>query len=137
MVVRGEHRLSRQQARLTLLSLHEGVAWFLILSNAAVGAWALAAHWRPQLRVPALWWATGVAQVSVFVQAVIGAVLVRTEDVELDDMHALYGFSGIVAVGIVYSYRQQLAEKKYLLYGLGGLFIMGLGIRNLFLAGSA
>lgn len=119
-----------------MLGLHEGVAWFLILSNAAVGLWALGAHWRPQLRVPALWWATGVAQVSVFVQAVIGAVLIRSEDVELDDMHALYGFSGIVAVGIVYSYRQQLADRKYLLYGLGGLFIMGLGIRNMFLAGA-
>ncbi len=30
------------------------------------------------------------------------------------------------AVGIIYSYRSQLAEKKYLLYGCGGLFIMGL-----------
>jgi hypothetical protein len=120
-----------------LLGLHQALAWFLILSNAAVGVWALAAHYRPHLGVPALWWATGVAQVSVFVQAAVGAALVQTEDVELDDMHALYGFSGIVAVGIVYSYRQQLAEKKYLLYGLGGLFIMGLGIRNLFLQGSA
>ena len=137
MVVRGEHRLRRQPAGLTLLGLHEGVAWFLILSNAAVGLWALGAQWRPRLRSPALWWATGVAEVSVFVQAVIGVVLVRSEDVELDDMHALYGFSGIVAVGIVYSYRQQLAERKYLLYGLGGLFIMGLGIRNMFLTGRA
>lgn len=137
MVVRGEHRLAGQPAGLTLLGLHELVGWFLILSNAVVGLWALGAHWRPALRTPVLWWATGVAQVSVFVQAIIGAVLVRTEDVELDDMHALYGFSAIVAVGIVYSYRQQLADNKYLLYGLGGLFIMGLGIRNLFLQGAA
>jgi hypothetical protein len=120
-----------------LLGLHEAVAWFLILSNAAVGLWALAAHWRPALRVTALWWATGVAQVTVFVQAILGAALTKTEDVELDDMHALYGFSAIVAVGIIYSYRQQLADKKFLLYGLGGLFIMGLGIRNMFLAGAA
>ena len=35
----------------------------------------------------------------------------------------------IIAVGIIYSYRQQLRERIYLLYGLGGLFIMGLGIR--------
>ena len=35
----------------------------------------------------------------------------------------------ILAVGIIYSYRAQLAPHRYLLYGLGGLFLMGLGIR--------
>lgn len=122
---------------MTLREVHESFAWFLILSNAVVGCWALAAHWRPRLRVPALWWATGVAQVAVFVQVFLGVALMKREDVELNDLHALYGFSGIVAVGILYSYRQQLSEKKYLLYGLGGLFIMGLGIRALFIKGTA
>ena len=135
MVVRGEHRLAGSE--LTLREVHENFAWFLILSNAVVGCWALAAHWRPQLRVPALWWATGVAQVAVFVQVFLGVALMKKEGVELNDLHALYGFSGIVAVGVLYSYRQQLAEKKYLLYGLGGLFIMGLGIRALFIEGTA
>jgi hypothetical protein len=120
---------------LTLRSFHEGFAWVVILSNAAVGVWALGAHWRPALRVPLLWWATLVAELTVFVQVGLGVTLMKREDVELNDLHALYGFSGIVAVGILYSYRQQLAEKKYLLYGLGGLFIMGLGIRSLFISG--
>jgi hypothetical protein len=35
----------------------------------------------------------------------------------------------IAAVGIIYSYRPQLQPYVYLLYGLGGLFIMGLAIR--------
>jgi hypothetical protein len=120
----------------TLRDVHVGFAWFLILSNAAVGCWALAAQWRPQLRVPALWWATGVAQVAVFVQVFLGVAVMKSEDVKLNDLHALYGFSGIVAVGIIYSYRQQLADRKYLLYGLGGLFIMGLGIRAMFIGGT-
>ena len=122
---------------MALRGLHEGFAWVVILSNAAVGLWALAAHWRPRLRVPALWWATGVAQVTVFVEVLLGVGIMKADDVEVDDLHALYGFAGIVAVGIIYSYRQQLAEKKYLLYGLGGLFIMGLGIRNLFIGAAA
>jgi hypothetical protein len=42
-----------------------------------------------------------------------------------------YGFVAIIAVGIIYSYRQQLRHRLYLLYGLGGLFVMGLGIRAL------
>ena len=39
--------------------------------------------------------------------------------------------STIVAVGILYSYRGSpfVKDKRYLLYGLGSLFIMGLGIR--------
>ena len=40
-----------------------------------------------------------------------------------------YGFVAIIAVGIIYSYRQQMRHRLYLLYGLGGLFVMGLGIR--------
>lgn len=122
---------------MTLRGLHEAFAWVLILSNAAVGLWALGAHWRPQWRVAALWWATVAAWLTVFVQAFLGAAIMQADDIEVDDMHALYGFSGIVAVGVIYSYRQQLADKKYLLYGLGALFIMGLGIRNLFLHGAA
>ena len=35
----------------------------------------------------------------------------------------------LASVGIIYSYRHQLAGRRYLLYGLGGLFLMGLGIR--------
>ena len=34
-----------------------------------------------------------------------------------------------ITVGIVYSHRDSLREKLYLLYGFGGLFLMGLGIR--------
>jgi hypothetical protein len=40
----------------------------------------------------------------------------------------------IIAVGILYSYRQQMRHRLYLLYGLGGLFVMGLGIRAVLVA---
>jgi hypothetical protein len=42
-----------------------------------------------------------------------------------------YGFVAIFTVAIIYSYRQQMQHRLYLLYGLGGLFLMGLGIRAL------
>ena len=65
----------------------------------------------------------------------VGALLSNREGVELDDMHALYGFSAIVAVGIMYSYRTSpfMKGKELVLYGFGSLFVMGLGLRNLFL----
>jgi hypothetical protein len=39
-------------------------------------------------------------------------------------------------VAIIYSYRHQLAQYLYLLYGLGGLFVMGLAIRAMFIGGA-
>ena len=115
--------------------LHEINAWLLIGSNAAVGGWALLAHRFTTLRGRALWVGVIVAQATVFVQALVGAVLANRDGVELNDMHALYGFSAIVAVGILYSYRTSpfMKGKELLLYGLGSWFIMGLGLRNLYL----
>ena len=43
--------------------------------------------------------------------------------------HAFYGFVALATIGIIYSYRHQLAAHLYLLYGLGGLFLMGLALR--------
>jgi hypothetical protein len=119
----------------TLQNLHSQLGWFLIVSNALVGCWALAAQYVPGLRRAAIWWAIGVAQISVFAAAIVGVLLVSRYELELDDFHALYGFTTIVAVGILYSYRTSpfIKDKQYLLYGLGSLFIMGLGIRALFL----
>jgi hypothetical protein len=115
--------------------LHEINAWVLIGLNAAVGAWCLAAHRFAQVRGRLLWGAVAVAQVSVFTQALFGALLTRDDAVVLDDMHMLYGVSAIVAVGIMYSYRGSpfMQGNELVLYGLGSWFVMGLGIRNLVL----
>jgi hypothetical protein len=67
----------------------------------------------------------------VFVQVGLGVALMTAEDIEPPDFHMLYGFAGIITVGIVYSYRDSMREKRCLLYGFGGLFLMGLGIRAL------
>jgi len=53
------------------------------------------------------------------------------EDIDPPQFHMLYGFAGIITIGIVYSYRDSLRNRLYVLYGFGGLFIMGLGIRAL------
>ncbi len=126
----------RHEPMQQLLDIHRAAAWFLVLSNALVGTWALVAQYLPALRHRALWWATAAAQLSTFVVAVVGVLVVNRGDVELDQFHALYGFSTIVAVGILYSYRGSpfVRDKVHLLYGLGGLFIMGLGIRAMSLS---
>ena len=120
-----------------MIDLHNILGWILIGSNAAVGLWALTAQYVERFRVSALWWATGAAQLTVFAVAIVGVVLANEEGRMLDDFHALYGFTTIVAVGMLYSCRSSpfIRDKQYLLYGCGGLFIMGLGIRALFLDG--
>ena len=123
----------------TLHDIHIAAGWFLILSNAIVGVWAIAAQYVPPLRHRALWWGTWVAQVSTLVVAAVGALIVNRHGVQLEAFHALYGFSTIFAVAILYSYRNSpfIADKVHLLYGCGGLFIMGLGIRALYLPSTA
>lgn len=112
-----------------LSSLHAGFSWVVIGSNAGAGLWALAAHRWPAVRGRALWWATVAAELTIFLQVALGAALVGGQGRQVAQFHAFYGFLGIVAVGILFSYRAQLAHRLYLLYGLGGLFVMGLAIR--------
>ena len=116
-----------------LVGVHDWFSWVVIVSNAMAGLWALVAHRRPSLRGRALWATTAAAQLSVFVQAGLGSWLMAAEGREAPDLHALYGFSALVAVGVAYSYRQQLRSHIFLLYGCTGLFLMGLGIRAVIL----
>ena len=115
----------------TLLAIHEGWAWVVIIGNGMAGLWALGALRWPSLRTRALWWFTAFVEFAVFVQVGLGVGLVAGQKIQAPKFHMFYGFVAIIAVGIIYSYRHQLRHKLYLLYGLGGLFVMGLGIRAL------
>jgi hypothetical protein len=114
---------------LLILDIHKAWAWVAIISNGLAGVWALAAHKITPLRTRALWWYTGVAEFTIFVQVTLGVIMVNKNKLEFPAFHAFYGFVAIMSVAIIYSYRHQLKNKTYLLYGFGGLFLMGLGIR--------
>jgi hypothetical protein len=136
----------------TLLDVHEGWAWFVVIGNGLAGLWALGAARWASLRLRALWWFTVIVELSIFVQVALGVAMVAGQDRKAPQFHMFYGFVAIIAVAIIYSYRYQVgtvrhepdpddpdAEEgvvvtqdpkwRYLLYGLGGLFLMGLGIR--------
>jgi hypothetical protein len=118
------HRLS-----VTLRHLHESWAWFVVIGNGLAGLWALAAHRFESLRSRALWWFVGAAEVAIFIQVILGVAMVSSQHIQPPKFHMFYGFVAILTVGIIYSYRAQLAQYRYLLYGLGSLFLMGLAIR--------
>ena len=121
----------------TLNDLHNNWAWVVIIGNALAGIWALAAHKLVSLRTRALWWYTALAQITMFVQVILGVIMVNRDKAVYPAFHAFYGFVGIIAIAIIYSYRAQLKGRTYLLYGFGGLFIMGLGIRAMLVGQAA
>jgi hypothetical protein len=114
---------------MSVSAVHQWWAWVVIGANALAGLWALAANWLPALRRPQLWWFTVAAEVTIFVQVILGVIMVSAQGIAVPQFHMFYGFVAIITVGILYSYRQQIAPYRYLLYGLGGLFLMGLGLR--------
>ena len=121
----------------TLNDLHTNWAWVVIIGNALAGIWALSANNLVSLRTRALWWYTGVAQFTVFIQVIFGVIMVNRDKAVFPAFHAFYGFVAIIAIAIIYSYRAQLKGRVYLLYGFGGLFIMGLGIRAMLVGQAA
>ena len=120
---------TKGSAPVTLSDLHADFAWVVVGTNAAVGVWALGAHGLERLRTKHLWWATVAAELTIVLQVILGVALVAVEDIEVAQFHAFYGFVALATIGIVYSYRHQLRPHLYLLYGLGGLFLMGLALR--------
>lgn len=107
---------------------HATFAWVVIGANALAGVWALAANWLEPVRVRALWWFILVAEMAIFVQVALGVWLLN-DGFEVEQFHQFYGFVALITVGILYSYRQQMKAQRYLLYGFGSLFLMGLGLR--------
>jgi hypothetical protein len=117
------------------LDWHRALAWVLIVTNAVAGLWCLAAHRYRKLRGRPLVAVVVLAQLTALAQAIVGTVLMARYDLRPARLHALYGFSAVFAVGILYSYRSSsfMRGKEYLLYAGGCLFIMGLGLRELVL----
>ena len=112
-----------------LSNFHSGWAWFVIFGNGLAGIWALAADRVESLRTRALWWFIAVAEMTIMVQVILGVIMVAGQGRKPANFQMFYGFVAVLSVGLIYSYRDQLAHRRYLLYGFGSLFLMGLGIR--------
>ncbi len=111
--------------------IHEWWAWVTVVANGVAGVWCLLAHWVPWFRVRAVWWVVVAAEVSIVVQVALGVYLLAVGGLPAPEFHVFYGFLAVVAVAILAGYRQQLVAWQYLLYGFGGLFVMGLLIRSM------
>lgn len=73
-----------------MVALHIAVGFAVIALNLAAGAVGGLAWYRDRQSVP-FWYLLRLAQVSVFVQALLGALLVVTDHEQPNDLHYLYG----------------------------------------------
>jgi hypothetical protein len=112
-----------------LRRFHGDWGYFAIVFNAVAGLLALAAWRWPRLRGKWVWWTTIGAEAALMLQVVIGVILVSSHDYTAPRFHMFYGFVAFITVGLAYSYRYQMRGRLELLYGLVGLFLMGVGIR--------
>jgi len=116
----------------TVFDIHKTWGYVAIVLNALAGAYMLAAWRFSSLRGRPVWIATIVAETAIMVQVVLGTILVAGDETyrkTVPRFHMFYGFLIFVTVGLLYQYLAQMKGRQELLYGLGGLFIMGLGIR--------
>lgn len=118
---------------MSLLKFHAAWAWVVIASTFAAGVWALLAHKFAAFDRREFWWFAYAAHATIVVQVTIGVIAQNRSEVEAPSTHLFYGFVGLASVGIIFSYRQQLEQWRYLLYGFGSLFLMGLAMRSFFL----
>lgn len=97
--------------------------------NAIAGVLALIAWRVERFRGRHVWIATIVAEVAVLIQVLVGVILVASHRYEAPRFHMFYGFVIFITVGLLYQYRGSMKGRLEMLYGFGGLFVMGLGIR--------
>jgi hypothetical protein len=114
-----------------LFDIHRTWGYAAIVANFLAGSYTLAAWKWPGLRNRFLWWPTIVAEAMMMIQVLLGVLLVSADDYKPPRFHMFYGFVAFITVGLLYSYKYVWKARGWmeLAYGLGGLFIMGLGIR--------
>ncbi|MFZ4515618.1 MAG: hypothetical protein ACOYN3_04835 [Acidimicrobiia bacterium] len=118
-----------------LLSFHQVWGWVAIGANALAGI-LLVVAWR----VPALgrqkfvWWPTWFAEGAILLQVLVGTVIVASNSALAKSngvrFHMFYGFVAFITIGLAYQYRGYMKGRRELIYGLVGLFLMGVGIRS-------
>ncbi|MEM9465018.1 MAG: hypothetical protein AAGA90_06580 [Actinomycetota bacterium] len=112
--------------------LYEWSIYPWIIANGAVGIWALVAHLEQRARHRTLWIAVAVAQALIALHVAFG-VIAQAQDVIEPGEPLLYGLAAFMSCGIIFQYRNEMPGRTHLLYGLGSLWLMGLGIRAAYL----
>jgi heme A synthase len=94
-----------------VVGLHIAVGVCLIALNAAAGVVGGIAWYRDRPSIP-FWYLLRAAQVSVFVQALLGGLLVVTNHEPKEGLHYLYGILPLVVSFIAEGARADAAQRE-------------------------
>jgi heme A synthase len=94
-----------------VVGLHIAVGVLLIALNAAAGIVGGVAWYRNRPSIP-FWYLLRAAQVSVFVQALLGGLLVMTNHEPKEGLHYLYGILPLVVSFIAEGARADAAHRE-------------------------
>ena len=94
-----------------MVGLHIAVGVCLIALNAAAGVVGGIAWYRDRPSIP-FWYLLRAAQVSVFVQALLGGLLVVTNHEPKEGLHYLYGILPILVSFIAEGARADAARRE-------------------------
>lgn len=94
-----------------MVGLHIAVGMILISLNAAAGIVGGVAWYRDRPSIP-FWYLLRAAQVSVFVQALLGGLLVVTNHQPAENLHYLYGILPLVVSFIAEGARADAARRE-------------------------
>ena len=94
-----------------MLGLHIAVGFSVIALNLAAGALGAYAWFRNRQSVP-FWYLLRLAQVSVFIQALLGGLLVVTDHEPNDDLHYVYGILPLAISFIAEGARAGAATRE-------------------------
>ena len=112
-----------------IVELYEGTIWPWIVTNGLVAVWALRCAPRRAVPAPvAVVRHRGLAQ-AIIAAHVLFAVIAQSKTTSSQASLLLYGLVAFMSCGMVSFVSQRDARPAHLLYGLGGLWLMGLGIR--------
>ncbi len=94
-----------------MLGIHIAVGCIVIALNAAAGAIGGYCWYRNRQSIP-FWYLLRAAQASVFVQALLGGLLVVTNHKPAEDLHYLYGILPLVVSFIAEGARVGAAQRE-------------------------
>jgi heme A synthase len=94
-----------------IIGLHIAVGSLLILLNLAAGVIGAWAWWKLRPSV-SFWYLLRLAQISVFVQAVLGGLLLVTDHQAKENLHYLYGILPLVISFLAEGARLGAAQRE-------------------------
>jgi len=94
-----------------MLGLHIAVGVLVIALNLAAGVFGGTAWFRNRPSIP-FWYLLRAAQVAVFLQALLGGLLVVTNHEPAEDLHYVYGILPLVVSFIAEGARAGAAQRE-------------------------